>query len=193
MGRPRKKPVLPVLEKQKKKMGRPRNPEPETKPLYEKKCKNCGIKFQSNSNKNKFCSVKCRNKDFYDRNYKRKTTPINQDTKVTATKKPLENFTKRTVIVGESNQKETLALEFSNQRIQALLHDNKKLLELNNEKIIEVSKLKREYLNLQSEFDSKSKEVVKKPSHLTNIILMIIYLFIGIGIGIAFMFGLANN
>lgn len=200
MGRPRKNHVVHPAPK--KKMGRPRkNTEHETKPLYEKKCKNCGVEFQSISNKNKFCSVKCRNKDFYDRNYKRKTTPINQklDTKVTE-KKPLENFTKRTVIVGESNQKETLALEFSNQRIQALIHDNKKLLELNNEKIIEVSKLKSEnsklkleYLNLQSEFDSKSKEVVKKPSYLTNIILMIIYLFIGIGIGIAFMFSLANN
>ena len=207
MGRPRKNPVVPPAPK--KKMGRPRkNTEPAPKPLFEKKCRNCGVDFQSKSNKNKFCSVKCRNKDFYDKNYKRKTTPTNQklDTKVTE-KKPLESFTKRTVIVGETNQKETLALEFSNQRIQALIHDNKKLLELNNEKIIEVSKLKSEnsklkleldesksdYLNLQSEYNSKSKEVIKKPYHLTNIILMIIYLFIGIGIGIAFMFGLANN
>ena len=192
MGRPRKNPVVPAP---KKKSGRPtKNPVvPAPKPLFEKKCQNCGAEFQSKLNRNKFCSVKCRNKDFYEKNYKRKTTPTNQnlDTKVTE-KKPLENFTKRTVIVGESNQKESLALEFSNQRVEALKHDNKKLLELNNEKIIENSKLKSEIMNLKSELELNN-EVVRKPYHLTNIIFMIIYLVVGIAIGIAFMFSLANN
>ena len=186
MGRPRKNPVVPAP---KKKSGRPtKNPVvPAPKPLFEKKCQNCGAEFQSKLNRNKFCSVKCRNKDFYEKNYKRK------DTKITVTeKKPLENFTKRTVIVGESNQKETLALEFSNQRVEALKHDNKKLLELNNEKIIENSKLKSEIMNLKSELELNN-EVVRKPYHLTNIIFMIIYLVVGIAIGIAFMFSLANN
>lgn len=131
----------------KKKMGRPRkNNEPTPKPLFEKKCQNCGAEFKSKLNRNKFCSVKCRNKDFYTKNYKRKTTLTNQDldTKITATEKPLESFTKRTVIVGESNQKETLALEFSNQRVDSLMKENGKLLAINNEKIIEVAKLKSE-------------------------------------------------
>jgi hypothetical protein len=205
IGRPRKNPVVPVL---KKKMGRPRKnpvvpvldkPKPAPAPAPLPKCENCGIEFHPKCKRSRCCSKKCINEEFYKKNYKRKTAPINQELN-TATEKPLDNFTKRTVIVGESNQKETLALEFSNQRVKALKHDNKKLLELNNEKIIEVSKLKRENANLKLELDeiiaislSKPNEVVRKPSHLTNIIFMIIYLVVGIGIGIAFMFSLAIN
>lgn len=77
----------------------------------------------------------------------------------------LESFTKRTVIVGDSNQKESLALEFSNQRVEALKADNKKLLEINNEKIIEVSKLKSEINQLNCKLQELNKEEIEEENY----------------------------
>lgn len=54
--------------------------------------------------------------------------------------KPLDAYTKKTVIVGD--EKDEIALEFLNSQVISLKKQNQKLLEINNKHVLELSKLR---------------------------------------------------
>jgi hypothetical protein len=59
--------------------------------------------------------------------------------------KPLDAYTKKTVIVGA--EKDEIALEFLNSQVISLKKQNQKLLEINNKHVLELSKLRVEKNN----------------------------------------------
>jgi hypothetical protein len=78
--------------------------------------------------------------------------------------KPLDAYTKKTVIVGA--EKDEIALEFLNSQVISLKKQNQKLLEINNKHVLEISKLKVELNNKTSE--AEYEEVIEEYEELVN-------------------------